>query len=52
MKKAKKTGKRDIINYLVGLQKKDYKTKNIDDEGVYSLTHNPLTIGNELIKIV
>ncbi len=28
--------------------RKNYKLKNIDDEGVYSLVHNPLTIGKEL----
>ena len=31
--------------------RKKYKIKNIDDEKVYSLAHNPLTITNELLKL-
>lgn len=52
VKKLKKNWKKRYNELFGGFaKKKDYKTKNIDDEGVYSLTHNPLTIGNELIKI-
>ena len=31
--------------------RKKYKIKNIDEEKVFSLTHNPLTITNELSKL-
>jgi len=31
--------------------RKKYKIKNIDDEKVHSLAHNPLTITNELLKL-
>tara|TARA_B100000795_G_C22804959_1_gene444260 strand:+ start:5566 stop:6420 length:855 start_codon:yes stop_codon:yes gene_type:complete len=31
--------------------RKKYKIKNIDDQKVYSLAHNPLTITNELLKL-
>jgi 2-polyprenyl-3-methyl-5-hydroxy-6-metoxy-1,4-benzoquinol methylase len=51
-KKLKKSWKKKYEKLFDGFSKrKDYKIKNIDDEGVYSLVHNPLTISNELSKI-
>ena len=51
-KKLKKSWKKKYEKLFAGFSKrKDYKIKNIDDEGVYSLVHNPLTISNELSKI-
>ena len=52
-KKLKKSWKNKYEELFKGFaKKKDYnKIKNIDDEGVYSLVHNPLTISNELSKI-
>ena len=51
-KKLKKSWKKKYEKSFKGFsKKKDYKIKNIDDEGVYSLVHNPLTISNELNKI-
>ena len=52
IKKLKKSWKKKYSNLFNGFEKKkDYKIKNIDDEGVYSLVHNPLTISEELKKI-
>ena len=31
--------------------RKKYKLKNIDEEGVYSLVHNPLTITSEMLEL-
>ena len=51
-KKLKKNWKSKYEKLFKGFaKKKDYKIKNIDDEGVYSLVHNPLTISDELSKI-
>ena len=48
-KKLKRNWKNKYNKLYYGFAKrKKYKIKNIDDEGVYSLVHNPLTIGNEL----
>jgi len=48
-KKLKRNWKNKYNKLFYGFAKrKKYKIKNIDDEGVYSLVHNPLTIGNEL----
>ena len=52
IKKLKKSWKKKYSNLFFGFaKKKDYKIKNIDDEGVYSLVHNPLTISEELKKV-
>ena len=52
VKKLKKSWKKKYEKLFDGFaKKKDYKIKNIDDEGVYSLIHNPLTISNELSEI-
>ena len=52
IKRLKKNWKKKYEKLFNGFAKrKDYKIKNIDDEGVYSLVHNPLTISNELSKI-
>ena len=49
IKKLKINWKKKYEELFKGFsKKKDYKTKNIDDEGVYSLVHNPLSISNEL----
>ena len=48
-KKLKKNWKTKYKNLFKGFSvRKKYKLKNIDDESVYSLVHNPLTIANEL----
>ena len=51
-KTLKKSWKKKYENLFNGFaKKKEYKIKNIDDEGVYSLVHNPLTITKELMKL-
>ncbi len=52
IKKMKKNWNKKYSNLFSGFaKKKDYKIKNIDDEGVYSLVHNPLTISQDLLKL-
>ena len=52
IKKLKKNWKTKYKNLFNGFTKrKKIKLKNIDDKGVYSLVHNPLTITNELLDL-
>lgn len=49
IRKLKKSWKNKYYKLFDGFSKRRrYKLKNIDDEGVYSLVHNPLNISNEL----
>jgi len=51
LKKQWKKKYKNLTKSFTERKKIKLKKKNIDDKGVYSLVHNPLTITNELFKL-